>query len=49
MLNLYISPYEKLRLDFDDINIERLVNCKIQYIKYGLIKTIYEDYLYVFV
>ncbi len=49
MLNLYISPYEELRLDFDDNNIERLVNCKFQYIKYGLIKTIYEDYLYVFV
>ena len=49
MIRLVISPDEEFRLKFDTTEIERFTDCEMQLVKGEEVKTVCEDYLYIFI
>ena len=49
MIRLVIPPDKEFRLKFDTTKIERFADCEMQLVKGEEVKTVCEDYLYIFI
>lgn len=49
MISLYISEHTAFALDFNAENIERFSQCRLQFVRDGVVENIGEDYLYFFI